>query len=55
MYRNKTGIPAKLVAVAMAANHYSVTNPDDAGQLDVCGFDVATPNMISGFVTGSLL
>ncbi|NIO76830.1 MAG: TROVE domain-containing protein [Armatimonadetes bacterium] len=51
MYRDKTGIPAKLVAVAMTADRYSVANPDDAGQLDVVGFDTATPNVISDFVT----
>lgn len=50
-YRNKTGIPAKLVAVAMTADKYSVANPDDAGQMDVVGFDTATPNVISDFVS----
>jgi 60 kDa SS-A/Ro ribonucleoprotein len=49
-YRNKTGIPAKLVAVAFSANNYSVANPDDAGQLDVVGLDTATPNVISDFI-----
>ena len=50
-YRNKMGIPAKLVAVAFATNEYSVADPDDAGQLNVCGLDTATPNIISDFVS----
>jgi 60 kDa SS-A/Ro ribonucleoprotein len=51
-YRQKRGIPSKLVACAMTADKYSVANPDDAGQMDVIGFDTATPNVISGFVKG---
>jgi len=51
-YRQKRGIPAKLVACAMTADRYSVANPDDAGQMDVIGFDANTPNVISDFVKG---
>lgn len=51
-YRQKTGIPAKLVAVAMTADKYSVANPDDPAQLNVVGLDTATPNVISQFITG---
>lgn len=50
MYRDKMGIPAKLVAVAMTTDKYSVANPNDAGQLDVVGLDTATPNVISDFI-----
>lgn len=48
-YRNKMEIPAKLVSCALAGGNFSVANPDDAGQLDVIGFDTATPNIISDF------
>ncbi|MHC4647569.1 MAG: TROVE domain-containing protein [Planctomycetota bacterium] len=48
-YRNKMGIPAKLVSVALAGGNFTVANPDDAGQMDVVGFDTATPNIISDF------
>lgn len=49
-YRQQRGIPSKLVACAMTADRYSVANPDDAGQMDVIGFDANTPNVISDFV-----
>jgi 60 kDa SS-A/Ro ribonucleoprotein len=48
-YRQKTGIPAKLAVVGMVSNKFSIANPDDAGMLDVIGFDTTTPNIITGF------
>jgi 60 kDa SS-A/Ro ribonucleoprotein len=48
-YRQKMGIPAKLVVVGMLANDFTIADPSDAGMLDVCGFDTATPAIISGF------
>jgi 60 kDa SS-A/Ro ribonucleoprotein len=48
-YRERMGIAAKLVVVAMASNGFSVADPDDAGMLDVVGFDAATPQVISDF------
>jgi len=48
-YRASMGIPAKLVVVAMASNGFSIANPDDAGMLDVVGFDAATPALIADF------
>lgn len=48
-YRQKTGIRAKLVVVGMVANGFSIADPNDAGMLDVVGFDTATPNIISDF------
>ena len=49
-YREKTGIPAKLVSFAMVANRFSVADPEDAGTMDVVGFDAAAPLMISQFL-----
>jgi 60 kDa SS-A/Ro ribonucleoprotein len=49
-YRQGMGIPARLVAVAMSGDRFSVANPDDAGQLDVVGFDTSTPNVIGDFI-----
>jgi 60 kDa SS-A/Ro ribonucleoprotein len=49
-YREKTGIPAKLVVVGMVSNNFSIADPDDAGMLDVVGFDTATPQLINDFV-----
>lgn len=48
-YRQKVGIPAKLVVVGMQSNGFSIADPNDAGMLDVVGFDTATPNLISNF------
>lgn len=52
-YRERTGIAAKLVVVGMASNEFSIADPEDAGMLDVVGFDAATPAVISDLVTGS--
>ena len=48
-YRQQTGIPAKLVVVGMVANGFTIADPNDAGMLDVVGFDTATPPVISDF------
>ena len=49
-YREQMGIAAKLIVVAMNSNGFSIADPDDAGMLDVVGFDAATPNVISDFI-----
>jgi 60 kDa SS-A/Ro ribonucleoprotein len=48
-YRQKTGIAAKLIVVAMAANDISVADPDDPGSMDVAGFDAAAPQVMVDF------
>jgi 60 kDa SS-A/Ro ribonucleoprotein len=48
-YREKTGIPAKLVVVGMVSNRFSIADPDDAGMLDVVGFDTGSPAVIADF------
>jgi 60 kDa SS-A/Ro ribonucleoprotein len=48
-YRQRTGIAAKLVVVGMVSNGFSIADPNDAGMLDVVGFDTATPTVISDF------
>jgi 60 kDa SS-A/Ro ribonucleoprotein len=53
-YRRASGIPARLVVVAMVANEFSVADPRDSGQLDVVGFDTATPQLIADFACGAL-
>jgi len=49
-YRERMGIAAKLVIVAMTSNGFSIADPNDEGMLDVVGFDAATPAIISEFV-----
>jgi 60 kDa SS-A/Ro ribonucleoprotein len=49
-YRERMGIAAKLVVVAMTSNGFSIADPDDGGMLDVVGFDTSTPQVISDFI-----
>jgi len=49
-YRDRMGIPAKLIVVGMVGNRFTIADPDDAGMLDVVGFDTAAPNLIADFV-----
>jgi 60 kDa SS-A/Ro ribonucleoprotein len=51
-YRERTGIPARLVVVGMTATNVSIADPDDAGMLDVAGFDTAVPSLIADFARG---
>ena len=53
-YREKTGIDAKLIVVGMVSNGFSIADPNDAGMLDVVGFDTATPQLMSDFARGAL-
>lgn len=51
-YREKSGIPAKLIVVGMTATNFTIADPSDPGMLDVAGFDSAIPNLISDFSRG---
>ena len=53
-YRKQSGIDARLIVVAMVANGFSIADPEDAGMLDVVGFDTATPQVISEFAAGRI-
>jgi 60 kDa SS-A/Ro ribonucleoprotein len=48
-YRQATGIAAKLVVVGMTSNGFTIADPNDAGMLDVVGFDSSAPPVISDF------
>jgi 60 kDa SS-A/Ro ribonucleoprotein len=48
-YREGMGIPAKLVVVGMTSNGFTIADPEDAGMLDVVGFNAATPQLMSDF------
>ena len=48
-YRDARGIPAKLVVVGMTSTGFSIADPDDAGMIDVVGFDTSTPPVIADF------
>jgi 60 kDa SS-A/Ro ribonucleoprotein len=49
-YRNKTGIPAKMIVVGMVSNGFTIADPNDGGMMDVVGFDTATPQLMSDFI-----
>jgi len=48
-YRQKMGVSAKLIIQAFVANRFSIADPNDAGMLDVVGFDTAVPSLIRDF------
>jgi 60 kDa SS-A/Ro ribonucleoprotein len=48
-YRDARGIPAKLVVVGMTSNGFSIADPNDAGMLDVVGFDASIAPVLSDF------
>ena len=52
-YREKTGIGAKLIVAGMVSNGFSIADPDDAGMMDVVGFDTAVPQLMSHFAVGN--
>lgn len=51
-YREKSGIPAKLIVVGMEGSEFSIADPSDAGMLDVVGFDAAAPAVMADFARG---
>ena len=53
-YRQATGIDAKLVVVGLTSTGFTIAAPDDAGMLDVVGFDAAAPALIGDFIAGRI-
>lgn len=53
-YRERTGIPARMAVVGLVSNGFSIADPDDAGMLDVVGFDAAVPPLLAGFAGGAV-
>jgi 60 kDa SS-A/Ro ribonucleoprotein len=53
-YREKTGIPAKLIVVGMVSNNFTIADPNDAGMLDVVGFDSSAPQVMADFARGKI-
>lgn len=50
IYRQKTGRDAKLITMNMVANRTRLTDPKDAGSMDVVGFDASVPLVINQFI-----
>lgn len=53
-YRQKMGIPARLVVVGFTATDFTIGDPSDRGTLSVVGFDTAAPALMADFVMGTL-
>lgn len=53
-YRNEMGIDAKLIVVGMAANDFTIADPNDRGMMDCVGFDTSAPQIISDFSMGRI-
>jgi 60 kDa SS-A/Ro ribonucleoprotein len=53
-YRERLGIPARLIVVGMVSNGFSIADPDDPGMLDVVGFDAAAPAVIADVIAGRM-
>lgn len=51
-YREKMGIPARLIVVGMVSNGFTIADPKDGGMLDVVGFDAAAPEIMARFSRG---
>lgn len=52
-YRERVNPDAKLVVVGMTSTRFSIADPNDAGMLDVAGFDTAVPNLLADFARGA--
>jgi 60 kDa SS-A/Ro ribonucleoprotein len=50
VYRQTTGINAKLIVVGMTATQFTIADPSDSGMLDVVGFDASCPAIMADFI-----
>ncbi|VDK74787.1 unnamed protein product [Cylicostephanus goldi] len=54
-YREASGIKdAKLVVMGMTSTGFTIADPDDAGMMDIVGFDSAVPTLLADFVNGKV-
>jgi 60 kDa SS-A/Ro ribonucleoprotein len=53
-YRQASGNQARSVVVGMTSNGFTIADPQDAGSLDVVGFDASTPSLIADFCRGDI-
>lgn len=49
-YRRDLNPTAKLIVVGMTSTGFSIADPNDAGMLDVVGFNASTPQVMANFV-----
>jgi 60 kDa SS-A/Ro ribonucleoprotein len=53
-YRQLMGIEAKMIVVGMTATEFTIADPEDAGMLDMVGFDASAPEIMRQFLVGDL-
>ena len=53
-YRDKTGIPARLAVLGVAATNFTIADPTDSGQMDFVGFDSNAPRALADFSAGRI-
>jgi len=51
-YRERTGVPARMVTVAMVNNASTIADPSDPLMLDVVGLDSNVVSLVSDFIAG---
>lgn len=51
-YRQKINKDAKLAVLAFSSNGFSIADPNDAGMIDIAGFDLSTPEVLRAFMLG---
>lgn len=51
-YRRTVNPEARLIVVGMTSTGFTIADPNDAGSLDVVGFDGSAPATISNFIAG---
>lgn len=52
-YRARVNPAARMVTVGLVSNGFTIADPDDAGMLDVVGFDTAAPALIADFAAAA--
>jgi 60 kDa SS-A/Ro ribonucleoprotein len=50
-YRDKRNPDAKQVVIAMSGGDFSIADPNDAGSMDMVGFDSACPALLANFAS----
>lgn len=51
-YRQMVNREARLIVVGMTSTGFTIADPEDAGTMDVVGFDSSAPALISNFISG---
>ena len=53
-YRQAMGIDARMQIVATTPTRFTLAGPDDAGSLDVSGFDASVPVLLANHARGDI-